>query len=79
MSGERLSRDGAPCGPEYPTIGKRQFVVCISSISVTDRQLTFRPSGFLVSFESELLKRAHKNFSFLNGRSAIKPSSVSIE
>lgn len=24
--------------------------------------------GFLVYFESELLKRAHKNFSFLNGR-----------
>ena len=24
--------------------------------------------GFLVYFESELLKRAHKNFSFMNGR-----------
>jgi len=26
------------------------------------------PSGFLVHFESELLKRAHKNFDFRNGR-----------
>jgi hypothetical protein len=26
--------------------------------------------GFLVHFESELLKRAHKNFDFRNGRSA---------
>ena len=25
-------------------------------------------SGFLVHFESEVLKRAHKNFSFVNGR-----------
>lgn len=24
--------------------------------------------GFLVHFESEILKRAHKNFSFVNGR-----------
>ncbi len=24
--------------------------------------------GFLVYFESELLKRAHKNFNFVNGR-----------
>lgn len=24
--------------------------------------------GFLVYFENEVLKRAHKNFSFLNGR-----------
>lgn len=28
------------------------------------------PQGFLVYFESELLKRAHKNFDFRNGRSA---------
>ena len=25
-------------------------------------------AGFLVYFESEILKRAHKNFSFVNGR-----------
>ncbi|ESK98117.1 maternal effect embryo arrest 18 protein [Moniliophthora roreri MCA 2997] len=31
----------------------------------TDRKETIR--GFLVYFESELLKRAHKNFTFLNG------------
>ncbi|PPQ67393.1 hypothetical protein CVT25_005972 [Psilocybe cyanescens] len=34
----------------------------------TDRKETIR--GFLVYFESELLKRAHKNFDFRNGRKA---------
>lgn len=29
-----------------------------------------RGLGFLVHFESEVLKRAHKNFSFVNGRYA---------
>lgn len=31
-----------------------------------DRKETIR--GFLVNFENEILKRAHKNFSFVNGR-----------
>ena len=29
---------------------------------------THETIGFLVYFEGEVLKRAHKNFSFLNGR-----------
>jgi hypothetical protein len=29
-------------------------------------------AGFLVYFESELLKRAHKNFSFVNGRCGVR-------
>jgi hypothetical protein len=28
----------------------------------------YHPTGFLVYFESDVLKRAHKNFSFRNGR-----------
>ncbi|KDR85213.1 hypothetical protein GALMADRAFT_218346 [Galerina marginata CBS 339.88] len=35
----------------------------------SDRKETIR--GFLVYFESELLKRAHKNFNFRNGRKSI--------
>lgn len=31
-------------------------------------QASYLFTGFLVSFENEVLKRAHKSFSFLNGR-----------
>lgn len=47
----------------------REIVEGKSSLWVgipNDRKETIR--GFLVNFESELLKRAHKNFSFVNGR-----------
>lgn len=40
-----------------------------SSLSSIFLRLSLVPQGFLVYFESELLKRAHKNFDFRNGRS----------
>jgi hypothetical protein len=39
--------------------------------------LTRLASGFLVYFESELLRRAHKNFDFRNGRQVYSTNRVS--
>lgn len=79
MNGEISSRDGVPYGMEFLTIGRRQLEVSIVITNDTHSPLPLSAVlyeicqlnsvlGFLVHFESELLKRSHKNFSFQNGR-----------
>jgi len=56
--------EGNPNGQERNYSGYLRFL--------TERSTSIDiPQGFLVYFESELLKRAHKNFDFRNGRSAV--------
>lgn len=49
------------------TIRGKSF--CAKVYNCVSNFQAFRCTGFLVYFESELLKRAHKNFDFRNGRS----------
>jgi hypothetical protein len=69
FDGERLLKGKVHSGLEYQTIGRRLSEV--SFIYANEFYTCMFPThiaGFLVYFESELLKRAHKNFSFINGR-----------
>ena len=68
ISGEISSKGTVPCGKGYPPIEKRLYVVG-PSLSYIIRLSYLVLQGFLVYFENELLKRAHKNFDFRNGRS----------
>lgn len=73
MSGGISWRVKAPCGGESQRTGKKLLEVSVFSTSNIKNYLLTPidlPQGFLVYFESELLKRAHKNFDFRNGRSA---------
>ena len=71
-SGETSSKDTVLFGREFPVTAKRPSAVRLRYSVTCMYELTERVSpgllGFLVYFESEVLKRAHKNFSFLNGR-----------
>ena len=69
ISGEVSSKGTVPCGRGYPPIEKRPYAVVPSLTSIFLRLLLLVLQGFLVYFENELLKRAHKNFDFRNGRS----------
>lgn len=47
---------------------EKKLYVVLNCVIITPWILDAPFAGFLVYFESELLKRAHKNFDFRNGR-----------
>lgn len=72
-SGETSSKDTVLSGREFPTTAKKLSEVrhnyFVTYTYKSTEYINFPELvGFLVYFENEVLKRAHKNFSFLNGR-----------
>src|ERR1700689_4379191 len=69
INGERSLKGKVHSGLEYRTIERRLFEVSFvqRALFANKANITYI-AGFLVHFESELLKRAHKNFTFVNGR-----------
>ncbi|TFY57331.1 hypothetical protein EVG20_g8590 [Dentipellis fragilis] len=64
-SGARSLRGGVRCGLGSRMTARRLSEVAF--VSVLSFQDTEGATGFLVYFESEVLRRAHKSFSFVNG------------
>jgi hypothetical protein len=71
MSGEILWKVEVLFGQVFRMTGRRLFAVRLlwKDLQLRSNLQVLHPAGFLVYFESELLKRAHKNFDFRNGRS----------
>jgi hypothetical protein len=65
-NGAVLLRAEVLCGEAYHQIERRPYEVPRFLFSSLVIFITWK-QGFLVHFESEVLKRAHKNFSFRNG------------
>lgn len=69
MSGGTLLRAVVFSGRVFRMTEKKLYVV-LDCVIIPSRIINTHFAGFLVYFESELLKRAHKNFDFRNGRSS---------
>ena len=61
VEGKSLLWNGIPNDRKETIRGRYTNEHCPRNFNIADI------AGFLVYFESELLKRAHKNFSFMNG------------
>jgi hypothetical protein len=73
MSGGTLLRAEVFSGRVFRMTEKKLYVV-LDCVIIPPRIFDTPFAGFLVHFESELLKRAHKNFDFRNGRSQLSYS-----